>query len=1076
MKKFLLILTLVLIGVIQVHSQAKRITGTVTSRDDGSTSPGVTVLIKGTTIGTITDLDGKYSIDVPEDAQILVFSYVGMKTVEVPISGRTLIDLVMEPDMVGIDEVVVTAIGIRRDEKSLGYSATQVKSDDITKSRQTSLMNSLQGKVAGVVITSSSGAPGASTKVILRGYTSIGGNNQPLYVIDGVPIDNTGSGNSMFLDNNSATRSQDFGNRANDINPDDVESMTILKGASATALYGSRAASGVIMITTKSGQNNKKLNVSISTSATTSAPVRLPRLQNMFGQGWNGLYDLTQNGSWGPMYDGRDRLWGNVVNNSQMIKPYVVQADNVKDFYDRGIGYNNSIALSGGNDRATFYASYSNVKEDGIIPTDADSYRRHNLSFRGSANGKRISSSFSVNYVKKDMSFVTTGQGATDGGATLFQELIQIPRDISIVDLKDYHNVFNNIDNYYTSYADNPYRVINENGNRYNEDRVYGNLKLDYKILSDLTATMRVGTDIANSQLLDWGAIARSTPGSTNSNRARTDYVGRVNQRVGYNRELNADFLLTYNRDITPDFTLNALVGYNANEHYKDDLYAYVSELTIPGFYNIHNSPNSPVINPPAVDNFGKNINYTEKRRLYGAYGQLDLGYKNILFLTANARNDWSSTLPEGKNSYFYPGINASFVISELIPNIERILPFAKLRASWGKTGKDADPYSIFSVMTASQVYLPFGNIQFPMGGISAFEVSNQLGNRSLKPELTTEYEFGTDLRFFENRLGIDLAYYNRTTVDQLYAVPLAISSGYTTKVMNFGKVENKGIELLTNIVPVRTKDFTWSLTYTYTRNRNKVLELTEGLDRITIQNGYEIDFVAIKNYPIGVFMGPRTLKDDQGHTVVNSNGIPVVEIGAQDTLGTAEPKFIMGLTNTLKYKGFTLAFTLDWRYGGKMYSYTKELNYFVGNATNTLYNYRQPFIVPNSVMQVLDEDGNPFYAPNNIPVDINNFCNYFNQQNNTPIEQDFVIDRTYVKLREMTLSYSVPKKLFEKAYIEGIELGLYGRNLLVWTPAENDIIDPELSTFGNDLSGDFGEWAAGPTVRSFGFSAKVNF
>ncbi|QHT65989.1 SusC/RagA family TonB-linked outer membrane protein [Rhodocytophaga rosea] len=1071
-KKLLMGMLLTILCIQQIWAQTRTVTGTVRGATDNSPLPGVNVIVKGTNSGTTTGGDGAYSLPVPENAT-LVFSFIGFKTQEIAVGNQTALDVKLAEDVTSLTEVVVTALGIEREAKSLGYAASTVNNVELTRGRSASVMNSLQGKIAGVNISTASGAPGASTKVILRGYSSIGGNNNPLYVVDGVPINNSAN-NFSSDDINYSARTDlndylDFGNRANDINPDDIESITVLKGASATALYGSRAASGVILITTKKGRSAERINVDFTSSATFTTPLRLPQLQNTFGQGWSGHFAFEENGSWGPRMDGRDRLWGNVVDNSQQIKPFSPQK-NLKDFYETGTSYINTIALSGGTEKSTFYLSYGNVSENGIVPTDADSYKRNTLALRGSTKGKNLSASASLNYVRKDAKALTSGQGGQ--GTTVFQEIIQTPRDMSIVDFKDLNNKFNNLNNFYNLYAQNPYWPIYNNGNTFDENRIFGNVNLGYQITPWLTASWRVGGDISNALVKGWVAIAETDPSSPNA--SQKQYVGRVNERTRFARELNSDFILSSNNNITEDLNITGLVGYNVNERYFKDNLAYVNDLDIPGYYNLSNSSNPPVAQTS-----------TSLRRLHGIYAQAGLSYKDFLFINALARNDWSSTLPVNKNSFFYPGVNGSFVFTDVLPTIKGVLSYGKVRAAWGQTGKDADPYQVNSVLTPGYAQLPFGDITFPLNGVNGFEVSNTLGNKNLKPEITTEYEFGADLQFLNNRIGIDVAYYNRNTVNQIFAVPVAASSGYGFKVLNFGKIQNKGIELLVTLNPVKTSNFNWDIRYTFSNNRNKVIELTSGLEKATLTQAYGVEFVAIKGQPMGVYRGYVPLKDAQGRTVVNeATGFPI-SAPQKEIYGNAQPKYLMGLYNTFTYKDLSLSFGFDMRQGGLIYSYTQRLSQFVGNSTNSLYNNRQPFIVPNSVYQPVDPNtelpqvddaGNPVYVENTKIVDVTNVSSYWNDTSNPPIEREHLVDKSFVKLREVTIGYSLPKSLFKNIPVANVSINLVGRNLLLWTPDGNNIIDPEVTTFGNDLTGDFGEFGQGPTVRSFGASLKVGF
>ncbi|MDH5400129.1 MAG: SusC/RagA family TonB-linked outer membrane protein, partial [Cyclobacteriaceae bacterium] len=641
--------------------QDREVSGKVTDAEDGSGLPGVNVLLQGTKSGAVTDMDGNYKITIPEGAT-LVFSYIGYETKVIAVGAQAIINVEMFFDVKQLSEIVVTAQGIEKSARSLGYSATEVNAEEITKGRTTDVMSSLQGKVAGATITTASGAPGASTKVIVRGYSSIGSNNNPLYIVDGVPINNS---SNAFNQSDLATdvnRSQDFGNRANDVNPDDVESITILKGASATALYGSRAANGVIIITTKKGKANSGVNIGFTSSATISEPLRLPQLQNKFGQGWSGHFAYEENGSWGPIMDGKERLWGNVVNNSQQLKTFEPR-ENLKDFYEIGNSFINTISLHGGSDLTTYYLSYGNVQGNGVTPGDADVLDRNTLSLRGTLSGNKVSARASLNYSHKEQSVITVGQGGA--GTTTFQELIQIPRDHSIVDMKDYNDPFNNLDNFYTLYAQNPYWSINENGNKFGEDRVYGNVNVSYDFTDWLSASYRLGADVANSQVKDWIAVAEITPGAPNY--GTQPIPGQVTEYSRYARELDHTFMVNSSRDITERFAITGLIGLNNNERYFRNLSIRVDDLDIPGFYDISNSSGTPVT-----------TSFESLRRLIGLYGQFEASYNDYLYLTLLARNDWSSTLPKDNNTFFYPGANLSFVFSELVPGIENILTEGK--------------------------------------------------------------------------------------------------------------------------------------------------------------------------------------------------------------------------------------------------------------------------------------------------------------------------------------------------------------------------------------------------------------
>ncbi|MCK9206976.1 MAG: SusC/RagA family TonB-linked outer membrane protein [Salinivirgaceae bacterium] len=1062
MKRFtMLFVCLAMLGIQLVNAQQKTITGTVTSSEDGMSLPGVSVAVKGTTVGTITNINGQYSLGVSADAQTLVFSFVGMKTQEVAIGAMGVIDVVLEPEVIGVDEVVVTAIGISRSQKTIGYSATNVSNETFEQQSHTEAMYALQGRVAGVTVSSSGGAPGASTKVVIRGYSSLKGNNNPLYVIDGTPIDN-----SQRVDD--YRDGIDFGNRANDINPNDIESMTVLKGAAATALYGPRGANGVIMITTKKGKIKDKIQVEFSSSATVTDVLRLPQMQNTFGQGWSGLWADDENGSWGPKMDGVVRTWGNVVNNSQQTKAFAPVEDNLYEFYDYGTQFNNSLSLSGGNETSSFYLSYGNSTANGILPTEADKNKKNTLNFSGTTKGKKLTANTSINYVNRKGSGIPDGIGGRNSAANLFSELLQIPRDVSIVDMKDYtNNPFNTLDSYFTPYAFNPYYAVNENQTEFDENRIYGNISFDYKFFDWLSAMYRVGVDASSFNRKDWEAIMKFTPGSVQDSKKVTENPGYVKEETRNTTEINQDFLVNFDKDINADFNLNGTLGFSSYQRDYRRLTAEANSLVIPYFYNLGNT-----------DVETTSETYESTKRTYGYFGTVNLGYKDFAFLNLSARQDYSSTLPKGDNSFFYPAANVSFLLNEVIeiPYIDLF----KIRGGWGKAGNDADPYLLDAYMEGTSIYLPFSETQFPIGGVGAFEKQDRIGNPELKPEITTETEIGFDIRGFNNRVALDIAYYNRTSDGQILNVTIPPSSGFSTQTINLGEIQNKGIELLATVVPVKTKDFKWDLIVNFTKNKNELLSLQEGVDELILQSAYDVEMVAKVGEPVGILRAPDYARDADGHIIVSaSTGIPEGTTEKTD-IGDIHADYTLGVSNELTYKNFGLSFSIDYRPGGYFYSGTADLHYFVGNATQTTFNERQPFIVPNSVKPnpYYDESdpSSPEYVENDVAIDMTNLNAYYYHSSNTVANRNRVIPKDYFKLRSLTLSYKLPKEYLQKIMIEEGSIVLTGNNLLLWTPKENNFVDPESTSYGNDLRGEFGEFRTGPTVRSFTASLRLKF
>ncbi|MFH1118450.1 MAG: SusC/RagA family TonB-linked outer membrane protein [Bacteroidota bacterium] len=1065
MRKFAMMLALLIFAGVQVVLAQTTITGTVTSSEDSKGIPGATVLVKGTNVGLTTDMSGRYSIKVPAQGKTLQFSFVGMKTKEVPIGNQTVINVVLDPDVMDIEGVVVTALGISRDKKSLGYAAEQVNAEVFEKASNINAMNSLQGKIPGLTVTSGGGNPSASTKVIIRGYSSVKGNNNVLYVVDGVPINN--ETRSDF------TSGLDFGNRANDINPADIESMTILKGTAATSLYGPRGANGVIMVTTKSGSKDR-FKVELNSSVTTSDILRLPQMQNTFGQGWSGLWAVDENGSWGPKMDGNIRAWGNVVDNSQKIKAFSPVDDNLYEFYDYGMQYTNSLSVSGGDEKSTYYLSYTNNSSDGIIPTDVDSYKKNMLRFNGTRESQNLKATVAFNYIRNDGSLVPDGYGGTNAAANLYSELLQIPRDFSIVEFMDYKNdPYNTLGEYFTPYAFNPYYALNENQSKFYENRYFGNVSLDYKVTSWLSATYRIGLDASDFNRKDWEAIMRFPINSTNNIKNVTENPGNVLEENRTTTEINQDFIFKTTNQVS-DFTINGLVGYSTYQNDYKRLTGSINSLVIPYFYNLDNTDGSKLAQT-----------YLSKKRTIGKFAIADIDYKDFVYLNLSARQESSSTLPKDANKFFYPSASISFLANEAIKPLGTYFNLLKIRASWGKAGNDAPVYAIDPVFASTVVYVPFYDpgLQFPLNEVGAFELGNIIGNAELKPEITTENEVGLDIRFLNNRVGIDFAYYNRITDKQIIAVTIPASSGFASQYINFGEVQNKGFELALMGKPIVNENFKWTINVNYSKNKNTVLDLPGDASEIVLTSAYDVELVAIEGRPLGIIRAPDYLRvdpnDPNSPVIVNaSNGFPEATTEFTE-IGSIQPDYVLGFTNSFNFlKDFDFSFTFDYRPGGYFYSGTADLQYFVGNATQSLYNDRQPFLFPNSVIENpyydAEDPDSPQYIENNVAIDMTNNNAYYYHSQNAVANRERVLPRDFLKLRDISLSYTLPKKVAGKLKMQGIQLVLTGRDLFLWTPKENNFVDPESTSFGNDLTGAFGEFRTGPTVRSFTGSIRI--
>lgn len=1055
-KRVMLILSCLLLSVGLITAQTTKITGTVVD-NNGEPVISASVVVKGTTTGVVTDLDGNFSINVPKEGSTLVFSLIGMKTTEATASPRMKVTL--ETDDHQLEDVVVTALGIKRSEKAIGFAATSVKGEDISKSRTSDVMSSLAGKVAGVQISASSGSPGASNGVVIRGFSSLSGSNQPLYVVDGTPIVNRSTSSSDGLNS-----SYDFGNGASVVNPDDVESMTILKGAAATALYGSRAANGVIIITTKSGKKQTGYGIEYNGGLQLSTISKLPEFQNEFGMGWSGAFTMNENGSWGPRFDGSIQRWGNVYDHSQKMKPYSALKNNIRDFFDTGVRYSNSVSYSGADEKNEFFASFSQISDDGMLPTDADTYNKYTFSLRAGHNVGKFKVTESVNYSTQKNRFAPTGQGTT-----MINSLYQSPRDVSIIGLKDLNDPFNTPGYYYTPYGVmNPYYLLENIDNTFLADKLYGKIDVSYDFLNDFNFVYRLGFDISNNEFkLGFPAVRLD---ATEPNFGTfSDQEGSAEKRMIREKELNHDFMLTYNKTIN-DFNLVAIGGLNLNDRRYSRLYTTVTGLDIPTWYNISNSPATP-----------DSREFEQLRRLVGLYGQAELGYKNMAYLTLTARNDWSSTLPKKNRSFFYPGVTGSFVFSELIKDqsLKDIISFGKARIAWGQTGNDADPYSIDPTFLKTSANLGFGSLTFPLKGTNAFTEYNILNNKELQPEITTEFELGANVGFFNNRISIDAAYYNRNSDKQIFDLDTDPASGYSSRYVNLGKIQNKGIELLVNVRPIEIKDFSWDVSWNFTKNNSKVISLPEELGGEANLYGLSggIGMYAIVGEPVGVYKSYTTVKDPNGNVVVDANGLPILNKDKQEVIGDINYDYEMGFSTTLTYKGFSLRGDLDIRQGGMMYSRTKSINYFTGNAIQTTYNDRNSFIVPGSVQGIKNKDGvYTSYVENTIPISSTNIYKYWDN-GGVDGEASNLIDKSYIKLRSVVFGWDIPRNWLQKTkLIQNATISVYGNNLYVWTAEGNTFIDPEASTFGNDLVGKYGEYSANPSSRQFGFNVKVKF
>jgi TonB-linked SusC/RagA family outer membrane protein len=1056
-----------------VLAQTRIITGVV-SNSKNEPLIGVTVVVKGTTSGAYTDAEGKFSLAVAPDATTLVFKYIGMKTKEVTLDASNNIMVTLNEDALGLDEIVITANAISREKRGLGYATTQVKGDELTQGRNTNMIGALQGKVAGVNITSLTGGAGSSNRIVIRGGTSLTRNNQALIVVDGVPIDNSNFRNlTSSGDQADDLQNQvDYGNRGNDINPDDIESISVLKGPAAAALYGSRASNGAIIITTKTGKRGaggkSKSSISFNSNITFSNVLKLPEFQNSYGQGDLDFTvdDRRENFSWGLPFDDKLRPWGQAIPTNdadtaftQRIKPYSALPDNMRDFYSTGVAFRNNISMSGGSNNNSYYLSIGSYNSKGVI--ESNKYDKYTILFNGSSKiSPKFSTSVSINYSNISSNLPSGGQL----DASVYNNLLQTPRDIPITEGKDLTNPFNAYNDatgeygFYGAYAVNPYFTIENFKNFNNVDRVYGNYTLTYDPVKWLNIVNRFGGDIySDRRTQKWKKYDYSPidPFYTGNNQT---YQGKYSEDNYNQTSLTNDLMITAKHDFTKDIKGTILLGQNIRQSVLTNIYAQTNAeagLALPGFYSLSNS------NGPAVAR-----NSFTKVRNVGYYTNINLSYKNFLFLDLTGRQDKTSTLPTDNNTYFYPSVSTSFVFSELFPEKLKTSAwtYGKLRISYAKVGNDAPAYVTTNSFSVTDISGGFGNTQFPFGSVAGYTQGDQLANSKIKPEYTSAVEVGAELGFWNDRLSVDFSYYQNSSKDQIISLPLASSTGFTSQIINTGEVRNNGIELGIRVVPINTQSgFKWELYGTYTKNTNKVESLYQGVNQINLGGFSGLTVAAQVGQPYGAFYGIDLDKDPNGNVIVDSaTGLPQTTSDLV-YLGNYQPDYIASLGSNFSFKGFTLGILFDTKQGGVFYSRTKDIMDFVGTAKET--EDRADKVWEGSVY--LNSEGQ--YVQNTTPY---HPYNYFTSV--IPAGQH-IVDASYVKLRELSIGYKVPAKYLKDTPFGGASISIFGNNLFVWTAKDNLYTDPEQNSSGASNVQGF-EFSSNPSVRNYGIDIKVSF
>ncbi|WP_241686616.1 SusC/RagA family TonB-linked outer membrane protein [Flavobacterium sp. YO12] len=953
-----------------------------------------------------------------------------------------------------LSEVVVTALGITKEKKSLGYTTQSLKNKDIADTKETNFLNSLAGKLAGVRITNSQGDMGSS-RIIIRGETSIAGNNQPLFVVDGVPVDNS------QLNSGGATR--DFKNAISDLNPQDIETLTVLKGPNAAALYGSRAAHGVVLITTKSGKSQKGLGISVSSGITISQVATLPSFQNSFGQGSNGRFSYVDgkgggindgvDESWGPKLDGR--LIPQFYSNGQAV-PFVANPDNVRDFFNTGLTFDNSISVARSDDKSDFRLGINNQKQNGTVPNSEVNKTNFTINTNYQIS-KSVKIGVTGNYIVTDAPALPGGPSGGRAAGVMLQ-FLWFGRQVDINQLRNNRDV-----NWNNSYYSNPYWNAYYNTTSQQRNRLIGDIHLDAKLADGLNFKFRTGVDYYNDRRKY--TIKYGTNGTPFGSYAEDAYTVS---------ESNTEGIFTYTKKLSEDFSLDALAGFNIRNHSDANNYQKAPRLAVPDLYTLNNSRD------PLTS-----YNTLSKLRVYSAYASAQFGYKNYAFLNVTARNDWSSTLPSSNRSYFYPSINGSLVLSEALNLKSNMLDFLKLRGGWSEVGNDADPYQL------STVY----NFQTAFDGNPIQTSSQKKLNENLKPETTRSTEVGLEASFWKNRLHFDAAYYNTNSFDQILEIKTTASSGYNSQLINAGKINNRGIEVQLDGTPIQTQDFKWNVGVNYSKNISKVeiLDYDKQIQNYTIGTSGGVDVLASVGQAYGALYGTAYQRDASGNIVVGANGLPKAD-PQKKVLGHYTPDYLAGVTNTLTYKNIEFSFLVDASVGGELFSGTNRTGNYTGVLAQTLpgrdaanggLSYYYPSnntanpktlvaggTAPSGV--TVYDDGMIFkgvYADGTANNQVISAQEYYKASYN--ISEAYIYSSTFVKLREVKLAYNLNKSFVKKLGLDAASITAVGRNLFfIYKDAPN--IDPETAFNTGNAQGL--ESLALPTTRSYSLNVNLKF
>jgi TonB-linked SusC/RagA family outer membrane protein len=1021
MKKRLLGLVTCCLLMSVTFAFAQNVSGRVTAAADGSAVPGASVMVKGTTQGTSTDADGRFSLQVNNpSSDILVVSFIGYATQEIALLGRTTLNVTLQEDVSQLSEVVVTALGIEREKRELGYSVQDVRGDRLTESRDANIANSLAGKVAGVQIRQNGTGAGGSTRITIRGNNTIAGQNQPLVVVDGIPIDSENKSPDDYWGNSTIDKGSGLG----DISPDDVESISVLKGPAAAALYGSRAANGVILVTTKTGKRTKGIGVTLNTNYTFDRPMQTPKFQNVYGQGLNGTFDNNTVGSWGPKMDGSSQA------QALGTLPYSARDNDLyKDFLQTGSSWTNSVEFSKNTEEMTMVAGVTNLENKAIVPNSG--LDRTSINLRLTTNlAKWLTFDGKLNYINQEgKNRISLARDPN----SVFMDNLYRPRSVNFSDYNSFKaSNWKRADGKPAGYLldhnaapNNVFWSAYRNKNSDERDRYIGMASLNINFTDWLTLKLRAGMD--NYTMISDLTRATGNPywEQGGSYRVQTDRF----------KETNTDFLLTAKREYTK-FGVVASVGGNIMKQSSSTNSEFSGELEVPESYAI------------ASGKEHRGSFYRAEKQINSLYGTVSLSYAKQLFVDFTARNDWSSTLPKSNNSYFYPSIGASWIFTEsasLGP-----ITFGKLRASWAMVGNDTYAYNLVNT------YILNYNIK---DGIMDVGRQDWRANPNLINETIKSTEVGLEL-LFGNRFGLDVTFYQTNAIDQVLKMDLPPATGFKYFNINGGEVRNRGLEVTINATPVIAGDFSWETSVNWSMNRNKILDLSGGNNRQVLSLGASpITVVAEENGSYGDMYGTAYLRDDNGNIIIDANGIPVAD-SERKKLGNVMPDGIFGWSNTLRYKNLDLGFLIDMNYGGEIYMGSINLGTASGTLALTEKNREGGLIVKG-----VQEGG----GANTVAITSEQYWKGI-----SGINEAFIYDATSIRFRELTLGYTLPSSILEKTPFRTIKAGIVARNLfMIYSKTEG--FDPE-ATYSASSSALGMEYGSMPTLRSIGFNVKLGF